>query len=74
MHVPLRTSFVRTLTPEAAPAPARKRRAGEDVRAEEAVDEASSKVLDPEARTEALVAPGCGRTTCGLCAFENSLT
>jgi hypothetical protein len=74
MHIPLRTSFVRTLTPEAAPPPARKRRAGENVHAEEATDGASLKVLEPEERAEALVAPGCGRTTCGLCAFENSLT
>jgi hypothetical protein len=89
MNVPLRTSFMRTITPQAASpngslAPLittgnRKRRNSQEDQEKRDADPTRlvmAKCLDPEegAADEGLVAPGCGRSVCRNCSCENSLT
>jgi hypothetical protein len=85
MNVPLRTSFVRTITPQAASPndagtaqtsskqrPARQNRDSKNKTSELAI----SMSLEPSEanRDEAFLAPGCGRTFCKQCSFPNTLT
>jgi hypothetical protein len=77
MNVPLRTSFMRTLTPQvkdsASPPPERLRRKRGKTDMGEPVALAQS--LDPDRRGDgALLAPGCGRSICRACACEHSIT
>jgi hypothetical protein len=86
MNIPMRTSFMRTVTPQAA-SPNEQgprvdttfqttdpRRSGQQERGARQL--ALSKSLEPDeaTRNEAVVAPGCGRIFCQQCSFENSLT
>lgn len=83
MNIPLRTSFLRTITPQAASpnsstpfvnaaTKSRKRHADDQDTFQLFI--AENPEPDEITRAEALLAPGCGRTVCRNCSFENTST
>jgi hypothetical protein len=81
MNIPLRTSFMRTITPQAAsPNDTNSQVSKKQRSARESRNKAQalmfSKNLDPSEsnRNAALLAPGCGRAFCQKCSFQYTLT